>query len=395
MRSRGHCVSSVAVAPEGVQTLRTSRPCCAGRSAPSAARLAASQRVVAASSKPCESRRGVLFVNNLLVAAGTGAAQPSIPMRGLDLPRVAGISVTVGDPLDSINCADSVPRRPPPVGSCRAVVRRSADVDATAPGFTCCRRRDWARATTARIRRCSRAPLRARTGRVRRRRRHRGSPGRSRCRDHASSCLVRFRRHATTRHRIRRAPAAAARRAIASATSTGSRVAAEIRIVPRPPARRCISVAGDGSRVSRAAITASSTGRRRACAASTALAASPSQTITTWSWASSIPASRVRSPRGRTAATAHWPTRAPANSSRSTSLRAGGGVWCSIALAAGTGRSSVIWRRPARRTADGDRSGARDDFQPLEPGPVRRTAPSLFPIASLSRPRIPSHRIVA
>ena len=43
---------------------------------------------------------GVLFVNNLLVAQGTGAAQASIPMAGLELPRVAGISVTVGDALD-------------------------------------------------------------------------------------------------------------------------------------------------------------------------------------------------------------------------------------------------------------------------------------------------------
>jgi len=59
------------------------------------------KRVVAAELEAVVNRvEGVLFVNSLLVAEGTGAAQPSIDMRGLDLPRVAGISVTVGDPLD-------------------------------------------------------------------------------------------------------------------------------------------------------------------------------------------------------------------------------------------------------------------------------------------------------
>jgi baseplate J-like protein len=59
------------------------------------------KRVVAAELDAVVNRvEGVLFVNSLLVAQGTGAAQASIPMIGLELPRVAGISVTVGDPLD-------------------------------------------------------------------------------------------------------------------------------------------------------------------------------------------------------------------------------------------------------------------------------------------------------
>jgi hypothetical protein len=43
---------------------------------------------------------GVLLVNNLLLASGTGTARSSVAMRGLELPRVAGISVSVGDALD-------------------------------------------------------------------------------------------------------------------------------------------------------------------------------------------------------------------------------------------------------------------------------------------------------
>ena len=43
---------------------------------------------------------GVLLVNNVLLAEGVGAAVPQVPMTALMLPRVAGISVTLGDPLD-------------------------------------------------------------------------------------------------------------------------------------------------------------------------------------------------------------------------------------------------------------------------------------------------------
>ena len=43
---------------------------------------------------------GVLLVNNVLLAQGTSAAQPQIAMSGLELPRVVGISVVVGDPID-------------------------------------------------------------------------------------------------------------------------------------------------------------------------------------------------------------------------------------------------------------------------------------------------------
>ena len=43
---------------------------------------------------------GVLLVNELRVAEGTGAAQAQIRMSGLELPRVVGISVVVGDAVD-------------------------------------------------------------------------------------------------------------------------------------------------------------------------------------------------------------------------------------------------------------------------------------------------------
>lgn len=43
---------------------------------------------------------GVMLVTNVLVAHGTKDAAPEIPMRGLQLPRVMGISVVEGDPLD-------------------------------------------------------------------------------------------------------------------------------------------------------------------------------------------------------------------------------------------------------------------------------------------------------
>jgi predicted phage baseplate assembly protein len=43
---------------------------------------------------------GVLLVNDLRLAEGNGAAQAQIRMSGLELPRVAGISVVVGDPVD-------------------------------------------------------------------------------------------------------------------------------------------------------------------------------------------------------------------------------------------------------------------------------------------------------
>lgn len=59
------------------------------------------KRVVAAELEAVVNRvEGVLFVNNLLLASGTGAADTAIAMRGLQLPRVAGISVVVGDALD-------------------------------------------------------------------------------------------------------------------------------------------------------------------------------------------------------------------------------------------------------------------------------------------------------
>jgi hypothetical protein len=43
---------------------------------------------------------GVLLINEVKIAEGTKPATTQIPMTGLELPRVAGISVTIGDALD-------------------------------------------------------------------------------------------------------------------------------------------------------------------------------------------------------------------------------------------------------------------------------------------------------
>jgi hypothetical protein len=43
---------------------------------------------------------GVMLVNDVKIAEGTKAATTQIAMTGLDLPRVAGISVSIGDPVD-------------------------------------------------------------------------------------------------------------------------------------------------------------------------------------------------------------------------------------------------------------------------------------------------------
>ncbi|MEO6589490.1 MAG: hypothetical protein ABIP06_09315, partial [Pyrinomonadaceae bacterium] len=42
---------------------------------------------------------GVMFVNDISVAEGTNDAAEQITMNGLELPRVMGISVSIGDPL--------------------------------------------------------------------------------------------------------------------------------------------------------------------------------------------------------------------------------------------------------------------------------------------------------
>jgi hypothetical protein len=42
---------------------------------------------------------GVLLVNNVLLAVGSGAPETQIRMTGLELPRVAGMAVVVGDPI--------------------------------------------------------------------------------------------------------------------------------------------------------------------------------------------------------------------------------------------------------------------------------------------------------
>jgi len=40
----------------------------------------------------------VMLVNNVLLAEGTGDAVPQVSMSGLELPRVGGISIAIGDP---------------------------------------------------------------------------------------------------------------------------------------------------------------------------------------------------------------------------------------------------------------------------------------------------------
>lgn len=42
---------------------------------------------------------GVMFVNNVLLAEGDKSAEEQVAMSGLELPRVMGISVSIGDPL--------------------------------------------------------------------------------------------------------------------------------------------------------------------------------------------------------------------------------------------------------------------------------------------------------
>ena len=42
---------------------------------------------------------GVLLVNDILLAEGTLDPAQQIGMRGLELPRIAGISVSMGDPI--------------------------------------------------------------------------------------------------------------------------------------------------------------------------------------------------------------------------------------------------------------------------------------------------------
>jgi hypothetical protein len=43
---------------------------------------------------------GVLLVNGILLAGDNGAGVAQVPMAGLELPRLAGIAVGVGDPAD-------------------------------------------------------------------------------------------------------------------------------------------------------------------------------------------------------------------------------------------------------------------------------------------------------
>jgi hypothetical protein len=55
--------------------------------------------------------QGVLSVNNVLIAEGNLPASAQIGMRGLELPRVMGISVTVGEPasLEELRGQSSLP----------------------------------------------------------------------------------------------------------------------------------------------------------------------------------------------------------------------------------------------------------------------------------------------
>jgi hypothetical protein len=54
---------------------------------------------------------GVRFVSEVLLAEGAKSAEPQIPMTGLELPQIAGISVAIGNavPLDELRCATPPP----------------------------------------------------------------------------------------------------------------------------------------------------------------------------------------------------------------------------------------------------------------------------------------------
>jgi hypothetical protein len=58
--------------------------------------------------------KGVLLVNNVLLAEGNKPAEAQVRMLGLELPRVMGISVTVGDarPLDELRGRVTPPGEP-------------------------------------------------------------------------------------------------------------------------------------------------------------------------------------------------------------------------------------------------------------------------------------------
>jgi hypothetical protein len=43
--------------------------------------------------------RDVMLIKDVLIAEGSHAAVDEIPMSGLELPRIAGISITLGDPI--------------------------------------------------------------------------------------------------------------------------------------------------------------------------------------------------------------------------------------------------------------------------------------------------------
>jgi hypothetical protein len=60
--------------------------------------------------------RGVMLVNPVQVAEGRSSPEPSIPMNGLELPRVMAISVAIGDPvpLDDVRGQAPVAQQVPP-----------------------------------------------------------------------------------------------------------------------------------------------------------------------------------------------------------------------------------------------------------------------------------------
>src|SRR5205823_6986892 len=43
--------------------------------------------------------KGVLLINQVLLGEGSGPGTSQIPMNGLELPRLAGMNVAVGDPM--------------------------------------------------------------------------------------------------------------------------------------------------------------------------------------------------------------------------------------------------------------------------------------------------------
>src|SRR5207247_727049 len=64
---------------------------------------------------------GVRLVNQVLLAMGDGSPASQVPMVGLELPRIAGISVAIGDPVDLDQLRGQQPPPTTPTGAVKPV----------------------------------------------------------------------------------------------------------------------------------------------------------------------------------------------------------------------------------------------------------------------------------